>query len=492
LAVDAYVLPRVLLLLAGGAIGLLICIAMLQTSPQPWAGLGLPALAVALAALLAMTFSVSPWASLAGQYLRYESAVVRLGYLLLFGVTACLLSAAGDADRRRVVSWYLLGCCAASAEAAWEWFAAGHGLPGGLARPDGNLGNAGLLGAVDAMAVPLLLGRILGRGWRWALALVPVLVGLATSTSRSAWLAALLAGCVVVALRVPRRRLGLVAGGAVLLALAAAIVVVGPLGGLNSDPYSLRLTLWARVVPMIQARPLFGWGEDTMGLVFGGYAHGYLPGLTFDRAHSQLLDLAVAQGLVGVAASAWFWGSFAAGSLRAGRWRAGECAGLLAALLAYSAWAAVNFDWVPATAPAWLLAGVCWATVRQSEPVRAGLSGISKVGAILAGLATLAAAFVFGVLPVAADIASRGGQLSEAVALDPLQARYHSALGGRLVATGQVAGGAAELRRAGDLGDDSASTWVELGNAERVLGDAAAASAAYARARAIDPSINLR
>jgi hypothetical protein len=48
----------------------------------------LPAIAVAFAALLAMAFSVSPAASLVGQYLRYESAVVRVGYLLLLGVTA--------------------------------------------------------------------------------------------------------------------------------------------------------------------------------------------------------------------------------------------------------------------------------------------------------------------------------------------------------------------------------------------------------------------
>ena len=486
-AVDAYVLPRVFLLLAGGAVGLLLAGDRQGSALAP---LRRPAVAVAIAALLAAAFSVSPWASLAGQYLRYESATVRLGYLILFGASARLLTGAEEPDRRRVVSCFLLGCGLASAEAAWEWFAFRYALPGGLGRPDGNLGNAALLGAIDAMAVPLLLGRLLSRGWRWTPVLILVLAGLAASTSRAAWLAALLSGVVVAVLRMPRRLLPWTAAAGGLLLLAAVVLAVAPLGGLNSDPYSLRPQLWARVLPMIFARPVLGWGEDTMGLVFGGYSNGFLPGLTFDRAHSQLLDLAVAQGLVGVAASAWFWGAFAWGILPGGRWRAEECAAILAALLAYTAWAAVNFDWVPATAPAWLLAGVCWASARRSTSARQRVGRTARLARIGGGIAGSAAAVAFGVLPIVADVAYHAGEPAAAVRLDPLQARYHRALGERLVATGQIMAGAAELRRAGELGEDTARTWVQLGDAERVLGHQAAARAAYARARAIDPSIS--
>jgi O-Antigen ligase len=489
-AEDAYILPRVFLLLVACAVGVLLGSFVLKRMEVSLGSpLGLPAIAIAVAAVLAMAFSVSPWASAIGQYLRYESVVVRVGYVFLFFVTVWLLTGAGERDRRRVVSWFLVGCCVASIEAVWEWIGYQHGLLGGLARPDGNLGNAALLGVLDAMAVPVLLARMLGGAWRWAPVLVMVLAGLASSTSRSAWLGALLGGLVVAGLWVPRRQIRWAVAGAVLAVLAAAIVAGGWLANLNADPYSLRLTLWERVLPMIVDRPLFGWGEDTMGLVFGAYAHGFLPGVNFDRAHSQLLDLTVAQGLVGLMSGAWFWSAFAVGMLRIGRWRTEECGALLAGILAYWTWAAVNFDWVPATGPLWLLAGVCWSSAHQPDSRSAPSGRTPPIAMWAAALATLVGAVYFGILPVIADIAYHAGQPAQAVHLDPLQARYHRALGEQLVAGGRLSAGIAELRRAGDLGDDDAATWVELGDAERSLGNAQAARAAYSRARAIDPAI---
>jgi len=488
LAVDAYILPRVLLLLVGGAVGLTICLAGRGPELGTLGALRLPAIAVCLAALLALVASVSFWASLAGEYLRYESAVVRIGYVLLFSLCVWLLTR--EASRRRVVTWFLVATSIASVEAVWEWVASRYDLIGALARPDGNLGNAGLLGALTAMAVPLLLGRLLQRGGlRWAPALALILAGLAASSSRSAWVGALLASLFVIGLRLPRRMLIAAAvAGAVLVAIAGLVVLAGPLRSLNGDPYTLRLSLWARTLPMILARPLFGWGEDTFGLVFGRYAGGLLPGISFDRAHSQPLDLAASQGLVGIAAATWFWAAFLLRMIRERQWRVEERIPLLGALLAYWTWAVVNFDWVPATAMFWLLAGVCWSA--GSDPLEAaeGRRGLPRLLALVASGVALAVAMVFGVLPLAADMAYYADLPAQAVFLDPLQARYHRALGERLVGQGKVAAGAAELGTAGRLGDDDAATWVELGDAEQKLGNAPAARAAYAQARLIDSS----
>ncbi len=488
LAVDAYILPRVLLLLVGDAVGLTICLAGRGLVLGTLGALRLPAVAVCLAALLALVASVSFWASLAGEYLRYESAVVRVGYVLLFCVCAWLLTR--EVSRRRAVTGFLVGTSIASVEAVWEWVANRYHLIGGLARPDGNLGNAGLLGVLTAMAVPLLLGRLLQRGGvRWAPALALVLAGLAASSSRSAWVGALLASLLVIGLRLPRRWLFVAAAaGAVLVALAAVVIVAGPLRGLNGDPYTLRLSLWARAIPMILARPIFGWGEDTFGLVFGRYSGGLLPGISFDRAHSQPFDLAASQGLVGIAAASWFWAVFLLGMIRKARWRVEECTPLLGATLAYWTWAVVNFDWVPATAVAWLLAGVCWSAGSAPVEERDRRSRLPRPFALVASGAALAVALGFGVLPLAADTAYYAGLPAQAVFLDPPQARYHRALGEQLVGQGKVAAGAAELRTAGELGDDDAATWVEMGDAEQKLGHPAAARADYAQARAIDSS----
>ena len=488
-AVDAYILPRVLLLLVGGGVGLSICLLRRTDAPGSLGPLRLPAIAVSLAALLALVASVSFWASLSGEYLRYESAVVRVGYVVLFAVVVWLLG--GEASRRRVLTWFLLGAAVASIEAAWEWFANRHDLLGALARPDGNLGNAGLLGVLTAMAVPLLLARLLGRGGlRWAPVLGLVLAGLAVSSSRSAWAGALLASLLVIGLRLPRRwQVAAVVMGGVLVAVAGLVVVAGPLRGLNGDPYTLRLALWARAVPMIAARPIFGWGEDTFGLVFGRYAEGLLPGISFDRAHSQPLDLAASQGLVGIVAATWFWAVFLLGMLRRGRWRVEECGPLLAAMLAYWTWAAVNFDWAPATAVAWLLAGVCWSAGSARPGEAGGGWRLPRPAALAASGAALTVATGFGILPLAADLAYYAGLPAQAVRLAPAQARYHRVYGEQLVAKGQIAAGAAELRTAGILGDDDAATWVELGDADRKLGHQAAARNDYARARELDSSI---
>src|SRR5207302_2187146 len=130
-------------------------------------------------------------------------------------------------ERRHVVSAFLAGCGLASVEAIAQ------ALMGALPRPDGNLGQPNLLSGLLAMALPLAIGRALGRtdeeelsawvpaDWRW-LALASLLAaGLAASTSRSGWLAAL-AGLSVLGIRLasPRLRLRALVGAALLLGVA--------------------------------------------------------------------------------------------------------------------------------------------------------------------------------------------------------------------------------------------------------------------------------
>ena len=452
ISVDAYILPRVLVLLGGGAAGLWLLLLGRRGGPAGSLGsLALPCLAVVLAALLALVASVNRWTSLAGAYLRYESFPVRTGYVLLFCVAVWLLD--GERDRRRALTWFLLGCGVCSLEAVWEWYAYERGLAFGLARPDGNLGNAGLLGGLLAMAVPIALWRALDGGVRrpaWLLLLLVLAAGLLVSTERAGWLAALVACGVVVLAWVPRRWRAVASAAAICALLAGGAVVAGPLGELHSDPLVVRLKLWSLVLPMVQARPLLGWGEDTFGLVFGPYSHGYLTGVVFDRAHSQVLDLAVAQGLVGVAAAVWFWVALAWG-LR-GRWRLEEAPALVGALLGYGLWAVVNFDWVPVTGPAWLLAGVLWSVGPRRASSPDGRAGLARPLRSTVGALATVAAIAFGVLPVLADSAYFRGDLRLAVRLDPIQARYHSALADQLEAEGDSEGAGVERRRASELG----------------------------------------
>jgi O-antigen ligase len=462
ISVDAYVLPRVSLALAGGGV---LAGAGLVAGRRSMGALRWPALAVAGAAVLAAVLSVAPAVSLAGAYGRYESLPVRLAYVGLFCGAAWL------GERRRTVAAFLLGCGVASVEALYQ--AATHALP----RADGNLGNANLLGALLAMALPLAADRARAatpaarRGWVALAALLAA--GLVASTSRSGWLGAVLGLAVLAAFAVPRRRLWIVVvAGMAALALAGGATALTPLRTLNSDTGEARPQVWHDALAVVAERPVVGWGEDTMGLVFGRHQTGdWAPGHNFDRAHSLPLDLAASQGVVGLSACVWLFGAwwFVVWRRRAEP----GVAGLAGAAAAYLAWALVNFDWAPATAALWLLAGAAAGglprrAVAGPPPPRAGrYFGGAALAAI--GLAVAVPAQV-------ADVLYYQGQPERAAALDPLQPAYRAA-------QGNLDG----LRRATQLGDPNPSTYVALGDAEAHAGDQAAATAAYRRALALYP-----
>jgi hypothetical protein len=385
---------------------------------------------------------------------------MRLAYVALFCGAAWL------GERRLVVTAFLLGCGVAAVEALYQ--VATHALP----RADGNLGNANLLGVLLAMALPLAADRVLStppparRAWvALGALLAAALVG---STSRSGWLGALVGAGVLGAFLVPRRRLWLVlAAATAALALVAALIVYTPLRALNDDTGEARLGVWHDTIAVIAARPVLGWGEDALGQVFGRHQTGdWAPAHNFDRAHSMPLDLAATQGLAGLAACAWLFGAWWLGV-----WRRRDlpgAAGLAGAVAAYLVWSLVNFDWAPATAALWLLAGAAWpGTDRSAAPARERGRGRRAAAALAAAVVGLALALP----PQVADVLYFAGRPGQAAAIDPLQPTYQAA-------RGDLAG----LRRAAELGDSSPATYVALGDAEARAGNADAATAAYRRA----------
>ena len=500
--VDVFILPRASLVLVGGCLAGAVGLLAWRSAISALGSLGRPACLVLGAVVLSTLASIAWPMSLVGSYSRYESGPMRIAYLLLFCLAVWTLRTAFE--RRLVVTWFLCGCAVIGLEALWASLT-------GQARPDGNLGQSNLLGVLLAMAVPLLAVRSLGTPL-WSALLVPVVGGLVVSSSRSAWLGCLAGVAVLPALLAPSWRVSrwLWTGWAAACLAAIVFVLASPLGSLHADTGAARLHVWRDTLGLVAARPLFGWGPDTFGLVFGRFVTGdWEPGVTFDRAHNLVLDLWAAQGLVGLAACGSFFLVWAVGCFRgrsgsrvgAGAGsesplaRAGppeEVVGLLGAWLAYLGWVLLNFDWAPATGIFWLLCGVGWSAV-SADRARFGFGGlraarVARLGVQLGGgLALVAAAVYLGVLPLAADWRYSVGDPAGAVALDPLQAEYHRALGGRLVGLGRLREGAAELQLAVLLGVSDSTALVQLGDAEAALGDFAAARVAYRRAVELDP-----
>jgi O-antigen ligase len=495
-AVDSYILPRAAIAIAGAGLGCGIAL-LLPTGP----GLGrlrLPLLAAAAAALLAFAFSVSWPVSLEGSYTRYESLPIRLAYLALLAVPVWLLR--DRASRDRVIAAFVIGTCIASVQAlGQEVLLLNHSIG---YRPDGNLGNANLLGALLAMAIPLAFARGLrsaGFGVLWWLALLLMAGALIATTSRSGGLGAV-AGCLAVIVFVLRGRTALIGAAAALavVGIGLLLIVFSPLRLLNDDPGPSRLHLWPDAMRMIAARPLTGWGEDATGLVYGRFLSGdWAPEV--DRAHSGPLDIAATQGVVGLAALAWVLLTLFRGLWR---WRLVESVGpLAAACIGYSVWVLFNFDWVPATGLFWLLAGTAWSAVRTAETApsldsaRLGPTATfpsldsARLGptAPFASLGLAVAVVWLGFMPVLADAWYYQRRSNLSVVIDPFQGRYHWVLGESLVASGSTSRGLDQMKLAGRLGESDPQLYVDIGDAAQRLGQSAEARAAYRMALAIDP-----
>ncbi len=487
--IDSFILPRASIVIAGACLG--TGIALLVPDGPRLGALRWPLAAAAAATVLAFVFSVSWPLSLAGSYTRYESLPMRLSYLGLLASSASLLRTPRQRDW--LVVALVFGTAVASLEAVQQ---SGMGLRPAPFRPDGNLGNANLLAALAAMAIPLTIERALRLGWfagAWAAgAVVMVLGGLVITSSRSGGLAAL-AGCLTLLALSIRPRLGAIVVGAVsacVMAVAIVFLTVGPLHALNDDPATLRIHLWQDGLRMLAARPLTGWGEDTTGLVFGGFlSHDYASLVTFDRIHSGPLDVGGMLGVFGLASIA----SVLVVVFVAG-WRhrlESNVAALSGALVGYSVWVFFNFDWAPVTGVFWLLAGTVWSSrFMGKSPPEAGDGAEANILAVLRpvlALVLVAATVVFALFPLMADVWYLHSRLDLSVRFDPYQAQYHWSLGESLIGKGDLQGGVSELRRAAELGETEPGLYVQLGDRELQLGNRDQARRAYQRALEIDP-----
>lgn len=286
--------------------------------------------------LLAVVFSVAPDLSVFGWYPRFQGLLTMVSYLIFGAVIFFELRT--PKQRERLILVLMLGFLAVCGVALLQKF-----LPGFLnfwndfafgGRIYGTMGHPNYLATYVVMIVPILVANIFGKKWQIfsAICLIVGFLTLLFALSRAGFLAvfvSLLFCCILAAYRKWAKKLlmvlailPLLAGGFLWYIIAhqqAAWIQNTPLlmrftASEGSFPsIQIRLEIWPATVQQILARPLVGYGPETFAVSFPPFAPvsintdpdaGEIP----DRAHNEILDLAVQIGIPGMVAYFLFLG----------------------------------------------------------------------------------------------------------------------------------------------------------------------------------------
>jgi putative inorganic carbon (HCO3(-)) transporter len=341
--------------------------------------LDLPILAYVASAGLSTSFAANVNLAFFGSYGRLEGFVTIATYAALYWLT--VQSVSSPLEGRAVFRALLAGAFVVSVIAVLQ--AVGGALAAGptssVARAAATFGNANALAAYLAMTLPLGVNeylratstsdRILAGN---AVALVAI--ALLLTFGRGGWVGGVVGVTIVIATtRSSRRRVMVMAGAAAGL-IAAILLAIAFLGAGGApiaqttaarilsllDPTAgtgaIRLHIWKDTLGLIASRPLVGYGPDNFGLVFPTFQTGSWSRLSLiDESHSELLQIAATQGILGLAPFAWLCIAF----LRLW-WRGRKqmlANGILGACVGYLLTLLVNFSVVPAALPFWIFLG---------------------------------------------------------------------------------------------------------------------------------------
>lgn len=392
---DAYSRPKVQVLYALTGAMLAAWAVSSILSRRPWhATRGEVALwGWLLAALVSSWTTANPRLTFFGSPSRYEGLLTVVAYASLYLLGTQFFGSAGRV--RRLISWIAGAAVTVIAYGIMQLFLpplfAGEAFTrewyGGLGvlRIPSTVGGPVVFGGYIAFTLPLILAlAATGRGvrrWAWLSGGSLAVVALALTQTRAAWLAAVVSIAVFAAgfgwLGVRRQAAvfgslavaGVLAGVVLVTVVATPAKVAGRIAesvDLESGSMASRVYIWNRTIDLIRARPLLGWGLETLREIFpykrDSLVRYFGPRpVIIDRAHNDVLQMAVSIGLPGAAAYLAFWiltllSGFFARNRQAGDARI-LASGCLAAVAGYLVQAQFSFSSVAVTPLVLLLSG---------------------------------------------------------------------------------------------------------------------------------------
>jgi O-antigen ligase/Flp pilus assembly protein TadD len=503
-----------------------------------------PALAFGLAQAAATALSVNPRASLWGSYERQQGLLTLGAYLALFLFTAANLRTRAQAERlwialvwgsAPVVVYGLLQALGLD-PLDWRTDAASPVLS--------TIGRANFFGSYLALVIPLTMGRLLSNRRRWSTGLL--LMGqslcLVLTQARGAWIGlgvGMLTLALAWAMTTHDKRLTAAALTAALLVTGCVALINladGPVATLARLPgldrlagisrtgegsTAARLTIWRATLPLVSARPMLGYGPETMRVTF---ARVFPPQLvyyqgrhvTVDRAHNLWLDLWMSTGLVGLAAFVallvgFGWLAWRGQRSASDHWDMARWAALIGAVAGHLADLQFGFDLTASATVFWLVLALAGTfplpTFSISEESEQGTQErFGWLPHVLPTLVTIALIGLVCVRPLLADCAywnSQQGTRSpqarligaeQAVNLWPLEPEYHAGLAEIYMQGANPVAAEKHLAAADRLSPDDPQVWVAWGNLYAYWGDIEPrhyiqAEAAYRRALEQAPNV---
>ena len=477
---DQYVLPKLLLarVLVLGLLILLVVRSILNGALTiRRTPLDVPLLVFLASAAVSTVFALNQNVAVFGTYSRYDGLLTIVTYAGLFWLSVQVIRDRDDA--RSLLRVLLASGYVVSAIAILQ--SVGDSLSHQTLMPAfGTLGQKNLLGMFLAMLCPIAFREVIDAdAWSKRIvainALLVIGAGLLLSQSHSAWIGLMIAAAIVLfgSYR-PRPHPALPHRGRervslwVALAGGTLIVVALVIAGVtitSRQQTERRPDIWRDSLALIASRPVVGYGPDNFGLVYPRFQTKELGTQQVDKAHSEVLQVAATQGLIGLAAYGLVLVVFVRAFWR-GRERPGAVA-VFAGLAAYQVALQLNFTALAAALPFWVVAAVATETwdARWTANIALDHRRLSALAGAFAGAALLTLAFVAVVRPYVAD-----SRLRAAVQAD-VEGRH-----------GVAETAAAEARQ---LAPQESVYAVEVGNIAFERGDWSKAADAYVDAAAL-------
>jgi len=274
--------------------------------------------------VISTALSLNLHMSIEGNYLRYDGLISFLSCIALFFVAVQSFKNKATVEtvvRFGVVSAVLVSTYGIAQSQGLDPFPWAYRMFEGT-RSSSTFGNPIILGGYLSLMLPLAVTLALQSKTSFQrtlniLATVLIAVCLITTMSRAAWVAGLF-GLAILGVGYAQKKGFTARIVAIPAAIAAMVVFLASLAvglpmmagkissafGFNGSIDS-RFLMWESAFKMVPERPLFGFGPDTLGLIFSRYE---VPGLikydpsgTFDNVHNAFLQLAVTTGIPAMA-----------------------------------------------------------------------------------------------------------------------------------------------------------------------------------------------